>query len=705
MDLALAHVARAASSPPHGTQLDAWQLRALTYACRAAKEQLLARPDAAEARRSSCPSRGSQADRRHAPHRAARARSSTATARSTASSPRSSVASRPRSRARAGLDAAGAALRAGRGGHAPPGGVPRPPGAGARRARRLRRRTSAGKPSSTRPRCCSTAASSRRSAARSARAARCSTAGSPRTAAPAARVLEGADLDLAVARGAAYYGWVRQRPRRAHPRRHGARVLRRRRESRCRRCPGMRAAGARRCAWRRSAWRKAPRPTCRRRSSAWWSASRCASASSARRCGARTASATLLERWSSDELRGARTPSRRRCRPRAARPGEVVPVQLQAARHRGRARSSSKPCRAAAASAGRSSSTCAANASAVRLTRERARYIVGIDLGTTHTRRRLVDAVARRAGRAAHRGCSRSPQLVAPGRGRARGRCCRRCVYHPAAGELAPRRPRAALGPRARRRAVVGELARWLGAQVPGRLVASREELAVARRRRSPGADPARGARRPTCRRSRRSTPARATSRTCARAWNARASRSTARASRRSCSPCPPRSTRRRARSRVKRRSSAGLPQLRLLEEPQAAFYDWHRAPPRDARRRRWRACGWCWWCDVGGGTTDFTLVHVERARRRAACSTRIAVGDHLMLGGDNMDLALAHRVEEKLVARRHAARRRAVDAARRRPRAPAKEALLGDDAARARTACRSSPRAAGWSAARSRPS
>ena len=85
----------------------------------------------------------------------------------------------------------------------------------------------------------------------------------------------------------------------------------------------------------------------------------------------------------------------------------------------------------------------------------------------------------------------------------------------------------------------------------------------------------------------------------------------------------------------------AGLPTLRLLEEPQAAFYDWlfrH----RHALRPSWRTRGWCWSCDVGGGTTDLSLMRVEM-RGGEPRLDRVAVGHHLLLGGDNMDLALAH--------------------------------------------------------------
>ncbi|WP_313177204.1 Hsp70 family protein [Massilia sp.] len=88
----------------------------------------------------------------------------------------------------------------------------------------------------------------------------------------------------------------------------------------------------------------------------------------------------------------------------------------------------------------------------------------------------------------------------------------------------------------------------------------------------------------------------------------------------------------------------AGLPQLRLLEEPQAALYDWlyrHRATlTQDLSQTRLVLVA-----DVGGGTTDFSLVKVELVDGEPTL-TRIGVGNHLILGGDNMDLALAHLVE-----------------------------------------------------------
>ncbi|CAE6837164.1 Chaperone protein HscA [Paraburkholderia nemoris] len=91
----------------------------------------------------------------------------------------------------------------------------------------------------------------------------------------------------------------------------------------------------------------------------------------------------------------------------------------------------------------------------------------------------------------------------------------------------------------------------------------------------------------------------------------------------------------------------AGLPTLRLLEEPQAAFYDWlfHH---RDSLATELSDTRLVLICDVGGGTTDLTLIEV-RMRDGEPELTRIGVGNHLMLGGDNMDLALAHRVEARL--------------------------------------------------------
>ncbi|HXT57864.1 MAG TPA: Hsp70 family protein, partial [Pirellulales bacterium] len=110
----------------------------------------------------------------------------------------------------------------------------------------------------------------------------------------------------------------------------------------------------------------------------------------------------------------------------------------------------------------------------------------------------------------------------------------------------------------------------------------------------------------------------------------------------------------------VKAAKLAGLPRVVLIEEPQAAFYAWIHAHGDDWERlvqpgQRILVC------DIGGGTSDFTLIRVrpgeaggdsgDGAGGGAATVQfhRVAVGEHLILGGDNLDLALAHHVEQKI--------------------------------------------------------
>lgn len=114
---------------------------------------------------------------------------------------------------------------------------------------------------------------------------------------------------------------------------------------------------------------------------------------------------------------------------------------------------------------------------------------------------------------------------------------------------------------------------------------------------------------------------------------------------------------------------------LTLLEEPQAAFYAWIADHPGKWQDQL-RAGETILVCDVGGGTTDFTLIAAIEDESGPGFE-RVAVGDHLMLGGDNMDLALAHLVEGRL------GQRLSVDqwtSLRAQSRA-AKEKLLGNDA------------------------
>lgn len=91
----------------------------------------------------------------------------------------------------------------------------------------------------------------------------------------------------------------------------------------------------------------------------------------------------------------------------------------------------------------------------------------------------------------------------------------------------------------------------------------------------------------------------------------------------------------------------AGLTRATLLEEPQAAFYAWigaHAADWEDHLRPHRLALV----VDVGGGTTDFSLVRIRPDGERLALE-RLAVGDHILLGGDNVDVALARLVEPRL--------------------------------------------------------
>jgi molecular chaperone DnaK (HSP70) len=117
----------------------------------------------------------------------------------------------------------------------------------------------------------------------------------------------------------------------------------------------------------------------------------------------------------------------------------------------------------------------------------------------------------------------------------------------------------------------------------------------------------------------------------------------------------------------------AGLKVLWLLEEPQAVVYDWyasHRqsgghataSPVHDGQESGGPGAGQyaadilekqklLLVCDVGGGTTDFSLISVQHQPQaeEPVKLDRIGVGDHLMLGGDNIDLALAHEVEKTI--------------------------------------------------------
>ncbi len=123
---------------------------------------------------------------------------------------------------------------------------------------------------------------------------------------------------------------------------------------------------------------------------------------------------------------------------------------------------------------------------------------------------------------------------------------------------------------------------------------------------------------------------------------------------------------------------AAGIQAAILLEEPLAAFYSWlmrHEKNWRDFVQPNELILV----CDIGGGTTDFTLI-LLREGDGSPRFERIAVGDHLLLGGDNIDLAIAHQVESQLAGKRRWMSAEAWKALCHQCR-QGKEAILGGEA------------------------
>ena len=123
----------------------------------------------------------------------------------------------------------------------------------------------------------------------------------------------------------------------------------------------------------------------------------------------------------------------------------------------------------------------------------------------------------------------------------------------------------------------------------------------------------------------------------------------------------------------VKAANDAGLPRLTLIEEPAAAFYSW--IANNFTRSRKLLFDGQIVLvCDVGGGTSDFSLIKVARDGDKIDF-TRTAVGKHLLLGGDNLDLTLAWLAESKIGKQLSVRQRSGL----RRQCSAAKETLLCD--------------------------
>jgi molecular chaperone DnaK (HSP70) len=265
------------------------------------------------------------------------------------------------------------------------------------------------------------------------------------------------------------------------------------------------------------------------------------------------------------------------------------------------------------------------------------RYVVGIDLGTTNT----VVAYAAPGDPAVR--LFEVDQLVAPGEVRAEA-LLPSLRYHPAAGEFAPGALRLPWSG-GDEPAIVGSLARRLGAQTPGRLVASAKSwLSHAAVDRSAAILPW-GAPDDVDKVS----PLAASASYLAHvrsAWNARFPAHAL--ERQDIVLTIPASFDEGARAlTLEAARLAGLPRLHLVEEPQAALHDWlyrHRATlAQELAGSRLILVA-----DVGGGTTDFSLISVTVADGDPVLE-RIGVGQHLMLGGDNMDLALARLAESRL--------------------------------------------------------
>ncbi|HEX5344835.1 MAG TPA: Hsp70 family protein [Duganella sp.] len=266
------------------------------------------------------------------------------------------------------------------------------------------------------------------------------------------------------------------------------------------------------------------------------------------------------------------------------------------------------------------------------------KYVVSIDLGTTNT----VMAYAE-AGSADIR-LFDIDQLTAPGEIGAAA-LLPSLRYHPAQGELADgelQLPWPSSEP-----AVIGRLARKLGAQVPGRLVASAKSWLSHPQvdRMAPilpwgaEADVA------------KVSPVAASASYLAHlrsAWNTRFPAQPL--EKQQIVLTIPASFDEGARAlTLEAARMAGLPSLRLLEEPQAAFYDWL-FRQRASLGEQLADTRLVLVCDVGGGTTDFSLMKVNAgAAGEQPAISRIGVGNHLILGGDNMDLALAHLVESRM--------------------------------------------------------
>jgi Hsp70 protein len=271
------------------------------------------------------------------------------------------------------------------------------------------------------------------------------------------------------------------------------------------------------------------------------------------------------------------------------------------------------------------------------------RYAIGIDLGTTHSALAYVD-IAASDGDTLAGGVLAVPQLSAPGTVEAQP-MLPSFLYLPHAEEMAP--GELALPWSAEGRDVVGEMARRRGATTPIRLVSSAKSWLS-----HPGVDrraailphdaPAEVA---------RVSPLQVSVRYLEhlrQAWDH--AHADAPFAEQDLTVTIPASFDPAARElTVEAARAAGCGSLTLLEEPQSALYSWIQASA-GAWRKQVRPGDILLVVDVGGGTSDFSLIAVLEREGKLELH-RVAVGEHILLGGDNMDLALAHVVARKLAA------------------------------------------------------
>ncbi|AEI76975.1 molecular chaperone [Cupriavidus necator N-1] len=272
-----------------------------------------------------------------------------------------------------------------------------------------------------------------------------------------------------------------------------------------------------------------------------------------------------------------------------------------------------------------------------------ARYAIGIDLGTTHSAVSYVDLAASDGEKTSQRVLPIT-QLTAPGAIEDLD-LLPSFLYLPHASELAP--GDLALPWNAGRDFAVGELARSRGAATPIRLVSSAKSWLC-----HPGID----------RRSpvlpndappevTRVSPLEASVRYLTHlreAWDQ--AHPEAPFGEQDVTVTIPASFDPAARElTAEAAAAAGYARMTLLEEPQAALYSWIQKSGGQWRKQV-KVGDIILVVDVGGGTTDLSLIAVIEREGNLELH-RIAVGDHILLGGDNMDLALAHVVARKLAA------------------------------------------------------